>query len=695
MNLAHDPRVTPEHLSRTAVVYVRQSSARQVEQHVESTRVQLGLREKAISLGWRSPSVIDADLGTSAAELSDRPGFQSLLARIAMKEVGIILCVDASRLSRNSKDWAHLFELCSYFNTLISDLDQIYDLSLPNDRLVIGIKGTVSEMELTVLRTRMHTALVAKAARGELRIPLPTGYVYDPSGKIVFDPDKRVQSAIGLLFDQFDRSTSLRQLAMWYRDNKTLLPVSKGRWGKTTRWVVPTGNTLRVLVDNPIYAGAYVWGRRNERVEYVEGRLVKRLGSKKSVDEARVCIRDHHPAYITWERFLENRSKIAENRPRWNMQQNRGAIREGRALLAGILRCGHCGNKIYVSHNPNGALYYCDGGQGKGTKRCFSFGAKGIDERVSEELLRAVSPLGIQAAVAAAELSSNQRSQEIENARLQVQAAQYEADRAFEQFDLCDPKNRLVADSLEERLNDKLVDLQAAKERLQALSEKSPELTDRQLERLRGLGRDFPAAWSHASADPKLKKQLMRSVIEEVVVRHESQQQRLEVTIHWKGGVHTRIHVKKRAPNRSRKTDASLTNLIAELASELSDADIARILSMQKRTSPGGLAWTQDRITAFRHRHKIRSGKRRREPDLLTMNQARNYLGVSQNALMGLVRRGAVTPNQITEYAPWRVSRAELDSDRVWSLVRALKDTGRLPKGGCPENQLSFFDDQH
>jgi len=695
MNRVHDSRVTPEHLSRAAIVYVRQSSRKQVEEHTESTRVQLGLREKAITLGWRSPSVVDEDLGISAGELSDRPGFQKLLARVAMKEVGLILCLEASRLSRNFKDWAHLFELCSYFNTLIADLDQVYDLSHPNDRLLMGIKGTVSEMELTVLRTRMHTALVAKAARGELRIRLPTGYAYDPSGKMVLDPDKRVQSAVRLMFEQFERSTSVRQLAMWYRDTKTLLPVGKGRWGKKKRWVVPSVGTLRQLVNNPIYAGAYVWGRRNARVEYVDGRLVKRLGSKKSFDEARVCIQDHHPGYITWEHLLESCAKIAQNRPRWNMQENRGAIREGRALLTGILRCGDCGNKIYVNHNPNGGLYYCDGGQGKGTKRCLSFGSKKIDQRVSTELLKAVSPLGIEAAVAAASLSSEKRSREIENARLQVDAAQYEADRAFEQFDLCDPKNRIVAESLEERLNDKLADLQAAKERLQALCEEIPELTDRELGRLRQLGRDFPAVWNHVSAEPKLKKTLMRAAIEEVIVRHESEEQRLEVTIHWKGDVHTRVHVDKRTPNRSHKTDVSFRNLVAELAAELSDADIARIFNMQKRRSPSGLAWTQDRVMAFRRRHKLRSGKRRPDPDQLTMNQARNYLGVSQNALMGIVRRGAITPNQVTEYAPWRVSRAELDSECVRSLVRVLKDTGRLPKGGCPENQLTLFDDQH
>ena len=279
-----EQRISPDHLARAAVVYVRQSSPKQVQSNQESTRIQMDLREKAIALGWPDPVLIDDDLGLSAGGFAQRPGFQKLLARVAMREVGIILSIDASRLSRNNKDWAHLLQLCHFFDTLIADADQIYDLSHPNDRLVIGIKGTLSEMELGLIRNRMRAGLEAKAARGELRFNLPAGYDYDASGKINFDPDLRVQHAIRTMFEQFERCTSVRQLALWYRDTNTLFPVKKIRKNPLTKWEVPTTKTLHKLLIHPLYAGAYVYGRRVERAEYVDGEIVKKLGTYLPLD---------------------------------------------------------------------------------------------------------------------------------------------------------------------------------------------------------------------------------------------------------------------------------------------------------------------------------------------------------------------------------------------------------------------------
>lgn len=692
MNTSTDHRILPEHLSRSAVVYVRQSSPDQVRSHQESTRIQLGLSEKAVALGWRSPRVIQDDLGVSATGYVDRPGFQELLARVATREVGIIFCVDASRLSRNSKDWAHLFELCGYFHTLIADTEQIYDLSLPNDRLVMGIKGTVSEMELTVIKARLQSGIQSKAARGELRINLPCGYVYDACDKIVFDPDKRVQQAIATLFEQFARSTSIRQLSMWYRDNHILFPVMKPGRDRKTRWEIPPCRTLHNLLRHAFYAGAYVWGRRFSYVDYVDGRLLKRVRERRELDDLKVCIQDHHPAYITWDQLLANRAKIAQNRPRWNMQQNQGAIRDGLAVLAGLLRCGHCGAKIFVGYKAESALYYCDGGNEKGSRRCLSFGSKVVDERVGAEILRALEPLAVRAAIAASDRTQEDVSREVESARLALEAAQYETDRAFEQFDLCDPKNRLVADSLEERLNEKLFHLRQAKEKLESLQTDDSSLTEHQRRRLDELARNFPSAWNHSSADPKIKKRILRTAIHEVIVKHDAEAQRLEVTIHWKGGVHSRIHVAKRATPVGSKADPSLVDLVRTLAAELSDAEIARILNMKKLPTPRGTPWTQDRVEGFRRQHRIRADKCPRDPDALTMSEAIEYLGIGHNGLVGLVKLGAISPNQLTEFAPWRVSRAELDSDHVKSLVRILKKSGRLPRRGSPKGQLTLFD---
>jgi DNA invertase Pin-like site-specific DNA recombinase len=664
---------------------------------VESTRVQLNLREKAIALGWRDPGVIDDDLGLSAGGFAERPGFQELLARVTMRKVGIILCVDASRLSRNSKDWAQLFELCGYFNTLIADLEQIYDLSRSNDKLIMGIKGTVSEMELSILRTRLRSGIEAKAARGELKTLVPVGYTHDLSKNIVKDPDQRIQGALTLLFDQFDRFTSVRQLAMWYHDTKTLFPIKKISKKAPILWEIPTRSTLYHILTHPIYAGAYVWGRRYTRVEYVEGRLVKRVHNQRGVDQYRVCIRDHHPAYISWKRLMENVAKITENRPRWNMQQNTGAIKEGFALLSGLLRCGHCGGKIYVRYKAHrseaeGAMYFCNRISDSRSKSCISFGSKLIDRRVGEELCKALGPLSIKASIAAMELKEKQRTQEIDNARKQVEATEYESDRAFEQYNLCDPKNRLVASTLEGRLNERLRELHQAKENLEKVSEAAKALTKEQRQRLKDLAQDFPSVWNHPEVDLKLKKRLLRTAIHEILIKGDLENQRLEVTIHWQGGVHTRIYVKKRATPIGNKVDPSLVDLVRKISSELKDEEIARILNMKNIKTTRGMRWTQDRVEAFRHRHHIRATRYTPDPDILTMKEATAYLNISRNGLLGLVKMGAVSKNQITEFAPWKVSKAELDSDYVQGLVQTLKETGRLPKGGCPKDLKGLFD---
>ena len=694
MNADRDHRIAPEHLTRAAIVYVRQSSPTQLLCHGESTRLQLGLREKAIALGWSQPGVIEDDLGISASGFADRPGFQQMLLRVAQREVGIILCVDASRLSRNSKDWAHLFELCGFFDTLVADVDQVYDLSHPNDRLILGIKGTVSEMELSVLRGRLRAGVESKAARGELRINIPVGYVYDPSGRIIFDPDQRVQNAIRLLFDQFDRSTSVRQLAMWFRDTETRFPMRRIGENPGIRWEFPGAQNLHRLLTHPIYAGAYTFRRCATRIEYLDGKLRKRISPLLPMEEWQVCIRGHHPAYVSWEKILKNQSRIEENRPRWEMQENRGAIREGLALLTGLCRCGHCGGKIYVQYKKTSALYYCDGEHTRGSGTCLSFGSHLIDQAVSRELLRTVRPLSVEAAIEAAEQNEREKSQEFETARLQVQAAQYEADRAFEQYNLVDPRNRLVAATLEEQLNGRLAELQEAERRLDLVAKATRSLTDEQRRRLHDLASNFQQVWDHPKADAVVKKRLLRTAIREILVSHQRQQQQLEVTIHWQGGVHTRLSIKKRATPVGQKADPAVVETVGELAKTLSDGEIARVLNMKKVWTPTGLRWSKDRVREFRNHHHLQNESRFAKRDGFGLKGAAEYLGVSRRALLGLERMGVISRNQVTDFAPCQISRKELDSERVQALVRTLKATGRLPKGGCPKGQLTFFDDE-
>jgi DNA invertase Pin-like site-specific DNA recombinase len=696
MHPADEHRIAKRHLDRPALVYVRQSDPKQVRVHTESTRLQRGLQEKALELGWIKPKVIEDDLGITASGFADRPGFQWMLTQVTLRKVGIIFCIDASRLSRNSKDWAHLFEMCGYFDTLVADLLQVYDISIPNDRLVLQIKGTVAELELSNMKARLRAGAESKAARGELKMLLPPGYVYDGDDQIVIDPDARVQQAIRAMFERFEQCTSVRQLAMSYRDTNTVFPTKKPGRTNELVWDIPKSAMLHALISHPIFAGVYAYGRTQTFVDCVDGKLVKRTRRVSSPEDWKVCIMDHHEAYISWEQYQKNQAQLAEVRPRWSMDDNRGPIREGRALLAGLLRCGQCGRKLRVSYNAkSSAMYYCDGTGERNLRRCLSFGSKAVDEKVGELLCRVVEPLALEAAQEAFALDQQEQERALEQGRMRIQAAQYAADRAFEQYDLADPKNRLVVDTLEQRLNAKLKELQLARQDLEEVQANIAPLTQSQRQEIEALSRDFPRLWFHPDTDPSLRKQLLRTTIHEIVVTHDQDRQRLEFTIHWEGDVCTGLTVKKRKTPVGSKAAQSLVETIKELSQTLDDAQIARILNMKKILTPRDLRWTKDRVQRFRHQRGIR--QKRQPPDddrFLTCQQAREYLGVGYNSLLGLIRRGVLHNYQVTDFAPWRIPREELDSEEVQSLVRILKATGRLPKEGYPQNQTCIFQEK-
>ena len=691
MNPADQHRIAPRHLERSAIVYIRQSDPQQVREHTESTRLQRGLREKAISLGWSNPTLIEDDQGISASGFADRPGFQWLLTQVTLRKAGIILCIEASRLSRNSRDWAHLFELCGYFDTLVADPQQVYDVSIPNDRLVLQIKGTVAELELANMKIRLRAGIEAKAARGELKVFLPPGYVYDANGQLVMDPDKRVQQAIRSMFEKFGHSTSIRQLALSYRDSHILFPVKRPGKDGAIVWEAPKSAVLHKLISHPIFAGVYTRGRTQSFVDCVNGKLVKRVKRVPSPEEWKVCIKDHHEPYISWQQYQSNLARLAEARPRWPMNDNRGAVREGPALLAGLVRCGHCGRRLRVTYNKkSNAQYYCDGAGPRNVKRCLSFGSKLVDEKVGEQLCRVVEPMAIEAAHEAFAREQQEHEQAVEQERLRVQSAQYAADRAFEQYDLADPKNRLVVDNLEKRLNEKLAELQAARAHLEHRHENDKPLTEEQRRQIHNLARDFPRLWSHPDTPTTLRKQLLRSAIREIVVIHKPDDQRLEFTIHWEGDACTQLTVKKRATPVGSRTDGSLIELVTKLSPTLGDGEIARILNMKQLLTPRGLHWSLDRVKSFRAHHRIRTAKRAAPEDVLTGQQAREYLGIGYNGLLALIRRDVIHTQQVTDFAPWRIPRAELDSEEVQKLVRVLKKTGRCPAGrGSPESRNS------
>src|SRR5215472_12227166 len=474
MNELYSPKIKPEHLARKAIVYLRQSSDRQVRQNLESQRLQYDMAERIRSLGWQEIEVINSDLGCSAGlGAASREGFERVLSAVALGEVGIVASREVSRLSRTDKDWCRLAEVCQIFGTLIGDEQQVYDLSYLDDQLVLGIKGTLSVVELKVLRQRLLAGQESKARRGELLKRLPVGYAKDGGGKVVLHPDQRVCEAIRLVFSKFRELWSVRQTFQWFRDHDVELPANPIH-GTRLVWKVPSQSLVADILRNPFYAGAYVWGRRPMETSLVNGRLKKRQGAYRRPQECRVFIPGHHAGFIDWATYEDNQRMTHRNSVSWEPDEAMTAIRAGQGLLVGLLRCGHCGRKLHVRYwggTGTNARYLCRGDYDDGGQYCIGFGGATVDGRISDELLKVISPLGVAASLKAIEeLSAGETAQRLALSR-KLEALEYEAKRAFEQYDVVDARNRLAAAELERRWNEKLQEIETARQQLSGLTE--------------------------------------------------------------------------------------------------------------------------------------------------------------------------------------------------------------------------------
>jgi DNA invertase Pin-like site-specific DNA recombinase len=489
-----NPKIKPEHLARRAIVYLRQSSEKQVRQNKESQRLQYDVAERMRSLGWKAVEVIANDLGSSAGMASARrEGFERVLSSVALGEVGIVGSWEVSRLSRTDKDWCRLLEVCQIFGTLIADEQHIYDLNSLDDQLVLGIKGTLSVVELKVLRQRMQAGQESKARRGELFKRLPVGYVLDAMSKVAFHPDRRVFEALQLVFIKFRERWSVRQTFQWFRDHDVELPANPIQ-GTRLVWKIPSQSLIRDILCNPFYAGAYVWGRRPVTTLLVEGRLEKRQSATRRAEECRVFIRDHHVGYIDWATYEENRRMIRRNSVNWEGDESMAAIREGQGLLVGLLRCGHCGRKLHVRYwggRGTNARYLCKGDYDDGGQYCIGFGGASVDRRLGQELLKVISHLGVEASLRALEeLSAGDIAQRVALSS-KLEQLTFEARKAFEQYDAVDARNRLVADELERRWNQKLEEIETVKQQLSSLNGNRYSLSSEEEARIRFMGENF------------------------------------------------------------------------------------------------------------------------------------------------------------------------------------------------------------
>ncbi|HJZ14442.1 MAG TPA: recombinase family protein, partial [Stellaceae bacterium] len=517
-------KITSSHLTRVAVVYLRQSSAAQVEHNRESTDRQYALVHKADELGWPTDRVvvIDEDLGLTGSGAVARSGFARLTAEVALGHVGLVLGLEVSRLARNNADWYRLIDLCGLSNTLIGDADGLYHPALFNDRLLLGLKGTMSEAELYVLRARLNGGIRNKAARGELRRGLPVGFVWgEADGEVRFHPDEGVRTTIASVFTRFAETGSARRVWLWFRLHGLHLPLRMHQ-GWEIRWVEASYTAIHQVLSNPVYAGAYAYGKTRQEVTLdASGRRKKRMRHLPQ-SEWQVLIKDHHEGFIDWRTYEANQARLAAN-TRPGPHKVGGAVREGSALLQGLASCGHCGRRLKTHYSGRNTTpgYHCAGKiivEGRGCY-CLNVGGVQIDEAIAKTFLAALEPAKLAATIAAAERLEADSEAALKQWRLGVERASYEASRAERRYMAVDPDNRLVARGLERDWEQRLADLEAAKDELARRLEQRPHvLGQEERERLLALGADLATVWDAPTTAPRDRKELLRALIEEVIL---------------------------------------------------------------------------------------------------------------------------------------------------------------------------------
>jgi excisionase family DNA binding protein len=676
-------KITTEHLARMAYVYVRQSSPDQVRNNQESRRRQYALQKHAQELGWRDVVVIDEDQGRSGGGTTLRSGFERLLTEVCEGKVGAVLALEISRLARNGREWHTLMEFCAVVGTLLMDEHGVYDPRLTNDRLLLGMKSAMAEMELSTLRQRSHEARKLKASRGEYYSSVAVGYVRNERSGLDKDPDERVREAIELIFRKFTELGSVRKVLIWHHQEALCVPyVQYGARTHQLEWKPPRYQWLLHLLQKPIYAGAYVYGHRTGQITLRDGR--KRIAYTRVRDPSQwaVLIRDHHEGYISWDTFKHNQHMITHNA---NMlgQRVQGSIRRGEALLAGLLRCGHCGRKLTVMYGGGrGGVgrYLCRDPKTSRTRTCISFGALRVDEAVCEEVLRRLQPLGIEAAMKAIETQERAGDDVHRHVELALEQARYETSSARRQYDSVDPLNRLVSAELERRWNERLLRAAELENKLADLKRASTQqLSQDERQALLALGSDLQKAWNHPGASVETRKRIVRTVIKEIMVRVEGTQ--IQLKLHWHGGDHTELIARKNPSGTSHfATDTDTVELIRSLARLLPDASIAALLNrMSKRTTRGN-TWNAVRVCAFRSSHDIavyRDGERAERGEV-NLEEAAQLLQVKSMTVLRLIQRKVLVAHQPCVGAPWSIRRDDLDSPAVRHALIGGRDNGPL-----------------
>ncbi|MFC1526212.1 recombinase family protein [Candidatus Latescibacterota bacterium] len=659
MTAAADTKVTASHLRRDAYLYVRQSTVRQVVENTESTQRQYALRQRAVALGWPPDRVvvIDSDLGLSGASATDREGFQQLVAEVGLGHAGIVLGLEVSRLARSSTDWHRLLEICALTDTLILDEDGIYDPAHFNDRLLLGLKGTMSEAELHVLRARLRGGLLNKARRGELRCPLPVGLVHDPDGQVVLDPDLQVQESLRLLFRTFARTGAVAPTVKHFRHQGLLFPtrLATGPGKGALSWGALSLHRAARALHNPWYAGAYVYGRSRWR-KLPDGRT---RHEPLPPSEWHTLIKDAHPGYITWEEYERIQQRLQENTKTLPWEKSQSPPREGPALLQGRAVCGLCGSRMHVRYATRAGqqrvpVYVCVGrGRDFGDPCCQSIVGTGLDDAVGQLLVEAVTPMALELTLAVQQ-ELNDRLDEADRLRhRQVERAQYEADQARHRYMQVDPTNRLVADALEADWNAKLRALDATqKEYERQRTAERLTVDEKAHQRVLSLATDFPALWKDPNTPPRERKRMLGLLIEDVTL---VKQRQITAAVRFRGGATTTLTLPRPlTAQQQRVTHEDVQQQIDALLDQYTDAQVAHQLNQRGLPTGAGEAFDTHSVKWVRHAHKIKSFKQRLlDEGWLTGRQTQARFGVSRSTLGKWRRKGRLQARICTDLGEW------------------------------------------